>query len=231
MKVFLTRLAGIMSAILNGSIISFIAVAVYLTMGPPYPTVQAETRGENKPDFSIVTEDDYLFEMSDWYSNVSKEEVTCLVQNAYHEARSDGYAGMYAVTMVVMNRVSDPRYPDTICEVIQQGPVRESWKTRQHADLPDEERIYYPVKNRCQFSWYCDGKPDVMHDEDAFFLAQEIATLVVRAWMGEYPLADITEGSTHYHTNYVAPNWRHDRGMYKVTRVGVHYFYRWEILG
>ena len=48
--------------------------------------------------------------------------------------------------------------------------------------------------------------------------------------MGEYPLADITEGSTHYHTNYVSPKWKNDRGMAKITRVGAHYFYRWEIL-
>ena len=57
---------------------------------------------------------------------------------------SDGYAGMYAVTMVVMNRVADPRYPNTICEVVYQGPTRESWKTKQIKDLPDNERKYYP---------------------------------------------------------------------------------------
>ena len=32
-----------------------------------------------------------------------------------------------------------------------------------------------PIRHRCQFSWYCDGKSDDMRDEDAFFLAQEIA--------------------------------------------------------
>ena len=48
--------------------------------------------------------------------------------------------------------------------------------------------------------------------------------------MGEYPPVDITEGSIHLlATNYVSHKWKHDRGMAKITRVGVHYFYRWEI--
>ena len=34
-----------------------------------------------------------------------------------------------------------------------------------------------------------------MRDEDAFFPAQEIAHSVIRAYMGEYPPVDITEGS------------------------------------
>ena len=38
----------------------------------------------------------------------------------------------------------------------------------------------------------------------------------------------ITEGSTHYHASYVRPNWRNDRGMQHVGRIGSHIFYRWE---
>ena len=84
--------------------------------------------------------------------------VRCLALNMYHEARSQGTAGLFAVSAVVINRVNDPRFPNSVCEVIYQGPTRESWKTRQHKDLPDYKRQYYPVKNKCQFSWYCDGK-------------------------------------------------------------------------
>ena len=57
--------------------------------------------------------------------------------------------GKIAIGHVVMNRIEDERFPDTICGVVKQGPVRESWKTRQHKDLAKEVRIYYPIKNRC----------------------------------------------------------------------------------
>ena len=85
------------------------------------------------------------------------KQAVCLANNMYHEARSQGLAGQLAVSLVVLNRVKDSRYPNTICEVVHQGPVRESWKTKGK-DVADSERNYYPIRHRCQFSWYCDGK-------------------------------------------------------------------------
>ena len=66
--------------------------------------------------------------------------VKCLALNMYHEARSQGTAGLFAVSAVVINRVNDSRFPNSVCEVVYQGPTRESWKTRQHKDLPDYKR-------------------------------------------------------------------------------------------
>ena len=57
--------------------------------------------------------------------------VMCLALNIYHEARNQEVDGMYAVADVVMNRVEDYRYPSSVCGVVKQGPVRESWKTVQ----------------------------------------------------------------------------------------------------
>ena len=90
---------------------------------------------------------------------VNPRSTECLAMNMYHEARNQGSAGLLAVSAVVLNRVKDPKFPNTICEVIEQGPTRESWKTRQTADPNDAQ--FYPVRNRCQFSWFCDGKSDV----------------------------------------------------------------------
>ena len=56
------------------------------------------------------------------------EQITCLADNIYWEARNQPVRGMFAVAFVVDNRVSDTRYPNTYCEVIQQGPTRPSWK-------------------------------------------------------------------------------------------------------
>ena len=199
----------------------------------PAPNVNADTTGI-KPDINVsqykdIKQGDYVFATS-LIEGVTQNQIQCLTENLYHEARSDGYAGMYAVAMVTLNRVADPRYPDDVCEVVYQGPVRESWKTRQHKDLPDEQRVYYPRRHKCQFSWYCDGKSDKMYDNDAFWRAVEISNMVLEAATGKYPIVDITEGSTHYHTVDVFPEWRHDRGMMKISRIGDHLFYRWEIL-
>tara|TARA_E500000081_G_C6105944_1_gene340026 strand:- start:272 stop:844 length:573 start_codon:yes stop_codon:yes gene_type:complete len=155
------------------------------------------------------------------YNQENQPELYCLAMNIYHEARAEPIAGQYAVSDVVINRVYDTRYPNTICEVVLQGPVRESWKTRKDPDLLSEERTYYPVRHKCQFSWYCDGKADTTYDNDAWRLAQEIAYRVVV----EKKYRGITEGSTHYHATYVNPSWAKDLTL--VGRIGTHKFYRW----
>ena len=155
---------------------------------------------------------------------IDNRQAHCLALNVYYEARGSNLADMYAVSDVVLNRVRDNRYPNTICKVVMQGPVRESWKTKQNPNLPDEERIYNPVRHMCQFSWYCDGKDDIPDDETGWATAQMVAgsILFAKKYRG------LTEGATHYHATYVKPNWRNDRGMQHVGRIGSHIFYRWE---
>ena len=78
-------------------------------------------------------------------------EATCLAKNMYYEARNQGTAGRLAVSNVVLNRVDDKRFPNTVCEVVEQGPVRESWK---------KNGVMYPIRHTCQFSRFWDGKSD-----------------------------------------------------------------------
>ena len=155
---------------------------------------------------------------------IDNRQAHCLALNVYYEARGSNLADMYAVSDVVLNRVRDSRYPNTICDVVYQGPTRESWKTKQDPDLPDEERKYNPIRNMCQFSWYCDGKNDIPKDETGWATAQMVAGSILFANKHR----GITEGATHYHATYVKPDWRNDRGMQHVGRIGSHIFYRWE---
>ena len=136
------------------------------------------------------------------------EAIMCLALNVYHEARDQPFIGQVAVAQVVMNRVYDDRYPDHPCVVVFQGPTY-SWK-------PD-----FPVRHRCQFSWYCDGKSDKVYDEDAYRQALTIAH-------GVYydDLDDFVEGATHYHATYVLPEWAESKTP--VVQIGQHMFYRWE---
>ena len=154
---------------------------------------------------------------------VKPEEVECLALNIYREANNQSIAGQIAVGRVVMNRVLDRRYPPDTCGVIFEGPVRESWKTRQNKDLPDDQRVYYPRRDRCQFSWYCDGKKDeVINKENnrAWNTAENIAfqILAFDKWK------NVLEGATHYHANYVNPKW--SKTLRKIVVIDDHIFYK-----
>jgi len=146
----------------------------------------------------------------------------CLALNMYYETRGSNLADMAAVSDVVLNRVQDARYPNTICEVIYDAIMKERWETKQHKDLPDSERKYIPVRNQCQFSWYCDGKPDEPRNIALFNKSLELAYYMTK--MKKY--RGISEGATHYHATYVSPGWRKD--FTRIGRIGSHIFYRWD---
>ena len=137
----------------------------------------------------------------------------CLALNTYHEAKNQSLVGQVATAQVVMNRVEDKRIPKTICEVVKQGPTRPSWED------PKKE---YPIRHRCQFSWYCDGKDDTPKNEKAVRKAQDVAFLVLY----DKIKLDVTEGATHYHATYVKPSWAKTKK--RTTRIEKHIFYRWE---
>ena len=161
-------------------------------------------------------------QLEELYTEENRPELYCLAQNVYFEAKTEPLAGQYAVADVVLNRVNDTRYPNTICEVVREGPIRESWKTRQHEDLSPKERIYHPIKNRCQFSWYCDGKADKIRDNDAWRMAQIVAYKILHT----EKMRGITEGATHYHADYVSPKWANSIQL--VGSISTHIFYRWQ---
>ena len=141
-------------------------------------------------------------------------EATCLAKNMYYEARNQGLAGQLAVSLVVMNRVKDSRYPNTVCGVVEQGPTRESWK---------KNGTYYPIRNRCQFSWFCDGKSDEPKEPTTYKRLLDLSLVLV---YDDIQIVDFTEGATHYHADYVFPAWR--KSKTKTVEIADHIFYRWE---
>ena len=71
--------------------------------------------------------------------------LVCMSYAIYFEARSEPIVAQPAVAQVVMNRVDDHRFPNTVCEVVTDG-LRYSWDSRKI------------VRDQCAFSFYCDGK-------------------------------------------------------------------------
>lgn len=101
----------------------------------------------------------------------------CLATEIYFEARSEVVQGQADVAHVIMNRVDDRRWPDTICGVVQQKR-----------------------RNVCQFSFYCDGMSDTPREGGAWDLAQVLATDILAS-------GERSTDAAHYHADYVKPYW------------------------
>ena len=126
------------------------------------------------------------------------QEWRCLAEALYFEARGESVKGQFAVAEVILNRVDDPSYPDTVCGVIHQGTGR---------------------KYQCQFTYTCDGHPDTIHEKEAFRQVGKVARLMV-----DGAPRHLTSGATHYHTRAVSPRWA--RHFPRTVTIGVHHFYR-----
>lgn len=125
-------------------------------------------------------------------------QARCLAQAVYFEARSESLEGQLAVAQVVLNRVADKRYPNTICAVVFQNENR---------------------RHRCQFSFACDGRSDTPFEARAWDVAQRIGYVALEGlWQ------DVTGDATHYHASYSKPYWR--THMIATAHYGHHMFYR-----
>ena len=141
------------------------------------------------------------------------DELKCMAENIYFEGRAEPLMGKVAIGHVVMNRVASDRHPNTICEVVHEGPHRESWKTRGK-DVPDADRKFYPIRNRCDFSWYCDGEKDIIW---VSYMNGDVIDANMTAWRDSIHMAlmvmngeirDNTGGADHYYNYHISnPYW------------------------
>ncbi|TPM35120.1 cell wall hydrolase [Mesorhizobium sp. B2-3-4] len=132
-------------------------------------------------------------------SAFSKPEQKCLANGIYFEARGETVRGQAAVAQVILNRVRNPAYPNSICGVVYQN---DNWF------------------NRCQFSFACDGRKKRIDNPVAYKTAQDVGMAVTA---GKIFIPEVGS-STHYYAQYVHPGWA--RTMQKMTKIGLHIFYR-----
>ena len=147
------------------------------------------------------------------------EQTACMATNIYHEARNESEIGQRAIAFVVLNRVNSPDYPSTVCDVVYEAETRPHWKTGKPV----------PRRNRCQFSWYCDGKKDIVwisymdgtpieSNATAWRDSINVALFVMT---GE--LRDVTNGADHYY-NYNISNPYWVGAMTETAVIGNHRF-------
>ena len=131
----------------------------------------------------------------------SKKETACLANAIYFEARGEPERGRIAVAQVVINRLKNPAYPNTLCSVVYQNKHK---------------------RNRCQFSFACDGIRDRVTDKKSWAEAESLAESILHDDKNLFQ-ADIG-AATHYHATYVRPRWA--RSTKKKQRIGRHIFYQ-----
>ena len=126
------------------------------------------------------------------------KEWSCLTEALYFEARGETVKGIFGVAEVILNRVDDPRYPSSVCGVINQGTGE---------------------RYRCQFTYTCDGRPEVMNEKRARDLVGKVARIML-----DGAPRRLTDGATHYHTKSVKPRW--SRIFPRTATIGYHHFYK-----
>jgi spore germination cell wall hydrolase CwlJ-like protein len=122
----------------------------------------------------------------------------CLTKALYFEARGEPLVGQIAVAEVILNRVDSELYPNSVCGVVHQG-----------ANL----------RTGCQFSFMCDGKPEIIGNRMIFAELGNVAWAMLRGMPRIF-----TDQATHYHNRSVSPYWA--RHLDRTVRIGAHIFYR-----
>lgn len=153
----------------------------------------------------------------DYFSNItySNEELECLALNIYFEAGVESTAGKLAVANVTLNRKNSSDYPNTICSVVKEG--------KHYHDKKVDKK--YPLRDRCQFSWYCDGLVDKPKKGRTWDTSLNVAEIALKKHYADI-LIDITDGSTHYHANWMEkyPSWAYTKK--KMATIDRHIFYK-----
>ncbi len=120
----------------------------------------------------------------------------CLAEAMYFEARGTGAQGRRAVGEVILNRADDPRFPATVCGVVDQR-----------------------TNGSCQFSYRCDSIPEVYREP-----AERLKALRMAATLLGNRGRDITGGALYFHAASMPPGWFGT--LHRLGQFGGNIFYR-----
>mgnify|MGYP000878876526 CR=1 FL=1 len=135
---------------------------------------------------------------------INSKDLDCLATNIYFEARGEPHLGKIAVAHVTLNRVKSKSFPNDICGVVYQA------KTNSRGT---------PIRHQCQFSWYCDGKLEVIDEKDKYEEIRKLAEEILSEQQ-----EDVTHGAEFYHSVKVSPFWR--TAFTQTVVINDHIFYK-----
>ncbi|MFB0613896.1 cell wall hydrolase [Aurantiacibacter poecillastricola] len=123
----------------------------------------------------------------------------CLTEAIYYEAGAENDLGQRAVAQVVLNRLRNSEFPNSVCGVVYQGSS---------------------LATGCQFTFTCDGSLAHLPSKAGWARARDVAHQALAGHVvSEVGLA------THYHANYVRPYW--SGTLNRIGQIGSHVFYVW----
>lgn len=105
-------------------------------------------------------------------------DVFCMAKNIFHEAGVEDTLGKYAVAQVTLNRMRNPKYPSTVCDV-----VMDPW----------------------QFSWANDRSIRWTRPRGSTW--EQSVDIAERVIIEGYRLRGL-EQANYYHADYVRPRWK-----------------------
>ncbi|MGG7565576.1 cell wall hydrolase [Rhodovulum sp. DZ06] len=126
--------------------------------------------------------------------------LVCLARAVYFEARGRGPEELSAVAHVIVNRRGDPQFPPTVCDVVKEGGPQAP----------------------CQFSWWCDGRPDKARNAKEYAEATRAARDALSG-----ASKDPTGGANLFHAARIKPP-RWTRSAQDMGKIGAHRFWRLE---
>ena len=137
-------------------------------------------------------------------SMINTTQESCLAEAIYFEARGEPLLGRIAVGVVILNRVKEKQFPNTICGVV-------------HAGHYNDKNV--PLRNRCAFSYWCDGKPEIVSDLTAWTDAVVLTRLILHGITVRSILS-----ANHYHSIFVNPKW--SQNVKELMIIGNHKFFK-----
>ena len=139
----------------------------------------------------------------EYYKTITMEqrekELACLARNIYFEAAKEPFEGKVGVAQVVMNRVEDGQFANTICGVVYQ-----------------KNKVYEKIL--FQFSWYCESPSKLkVRSDEHYKESYEVAKKVL---LEGFRLS-VLDDALYYHADYVNPRWK----LKRITKIGAHIYY------
>lgn len=132
---------------------------------------------------------------------LTKRELTCMTDMAYHEARGEGVKGIAAVIHVTLNRKDSGKFPDDVCGV-----------------------VYQKFNGKCQYAWVCERKDNSISFRstksyrEIELLAATVSSVPNREFI------DPTHGSLYYKRIDTPSKFFREKLVPKVA-IGEHRFY------
>ena len=218
------------------SIIRKVVTALIVLSVMAFSTLsQAETQGlEGQPGIAgavVKSASDRLDSLvaTLTYPVVDMKEVACLARNIFFEAANEPEEGKVAVGLVTINRSQDPRFPKTVCGVIDQKITRDiaqqSTVFRQTVwGKRAETQTVWSKLTICQFSWRCMFVKNPKSEDERWVESQRVARELLADPNQYSDLRSKYNGALYFHATGVRPVWAKQKEA--VARVGGHWFYQ-----